>query len=71
MQKYYTRVCNFYYGSESIKKILNKSSLPLNGSKLISFDTLEIITRKNIRRINIKKINSKRTSVKKKKLEKI
>ena len=66
MQKYYTRACNFYYGSESIKKVLNKSSLPLNNSKLISFDTLEIITRKNIRRINIKKISSQSSSLKKK-----
>ena len=45
MKKYYTRACNFYYGDESIKKIRNKSSLPLSNNKLISFDTLEIITR--------------------------
>ena len=66
MQKYYTRACNFYYGDESKKKVLSKSSLPLNNNKLISFDTLEIITRKKIKRINIKNINSQSSSLKKK-----
>ncbi len=49
MQKYYTRACNFYYGSTSKEKIKKKLSLPLNGNSLISFDTLEIITRKKIK----------------------
>ena len=66
MQKYYTRACNFYYGDESKKKVLSKSSLPLNNNKLISFDTIEIITRKKIKRINIKNINSQSSSLKKK-----
>ena len=39
------------------KKKLKKLSLPLHGNKLISFDTIEILSRKNIKRINIKKIN--------------
>ena len=45
MIKYYTRACNFYYGDISKKKVSKKISLPLNGNKLISFDTIEIISR--------------------------
>jgi len=66
MQKYYTRACNFYYGKKSIEKVLNKSSLPLNGNNKISFDSIEIISRKNIKRINVKKINSLKPFLKKK-----
>jgi dihydropteroate synthase len=66
MQKYYTRPCNFYYGEKSLKKIIDKSSLPLNGNKLISFDNLEIITRKNIKKINIKDIKYQNQNIKKK-----
>jgi len=66
MQKYYTRACNFYYGKISIEKVLNKSSLPLNGNNQISFDSIEIISRKNIKRINVKKINSLKPFLKKK-----
>ena len=45
MSRYYTRVCNFYYGNHS-KKLVNKNkSIPLNGIKEISFDQVEIITR--------------------------
>jgi len=51
MKKYYTRACNFYYGSISKEKIKKKLSLPLNGNNLISFDTIEIITRKNKKKI--------------------
>ena len=43
MVKYYTRACNFYYGSNSRDLIKKKLSLPLSGAKNISFDTLEII----------------------------
>ena len=57
MQKYYTRACNFYYGRKSIEKVLNKTALPLSNSNLLSFDSIEIITRKKIKRIHIKKIN--------------
>ena len=66
MEKCYTRPCNFYYGDISLKKINDKSALPLNGNKLISFDTLEIITRKNIKKINIKNINLQKNKIKKK-----
>ena len=41
MKKYYTRACNFYYGSISKEKIKKKLALPLNGKNLISFDREE------------------------------
>ena len=49
MIKYYTRACNFYFGSISLEKVKKKKSLPLHGNRLISFDTVEIFTRKNIK----------------------
>ena len=66
MIKYYTRACNFYYGSISKEKIKKKLSIPLHGNKLISFDTIEIISRKNIKRINVKKLNKLQPKIKKK-----
>ena len=66
MVKYYTRACNFYYGQISKDKINKKKSLPLNGNKLISFDSIELITRKKKRLIKIKNIKSLRSNVKKK-----
>ena len=48
MIKYYTRACNFYYGKISKEKIKKKACLPLNGNKLISFDSIEILTRKSL-----------------------
>ena len=57
MGKYYTRACNFYYGLISANKVKKKLSIPLHGNKLISFDTIEIITREKIKKINIKEIN--------------
>ena len=56
MTKYYTRVCNFYHGEESLKKLKSKKALPLNGNKSISFDTIEIISRKNNKKIFFKDI---------------
>ena len=38
MKKYYTRACNFYYGSLSKKLVAKKKSLPLKGNKEISFE---------------------------------
>ena len=46
MDKYYTKPCNFYFGRKSKKKVQNKEALPLNGNKSISFDKIEIISRK-------------------------
>ena len=33
MSRYYTRVCNFYYGAKSRALVKDKKSLPLNGIK--------------------------------------
>ena len=57
MNKYYTRACNFYYGETSKKKLKEKSSIPLNGSNLISFDKIEIIDRKKSKIINLKDVD--------------
>ncbi len=66
MIKYYTRACNFYYGNISKQKIDKKVALPLNGNKLISFDTIEIITRKNTKLIKIQDIKKLPIKLKKK-----
>ena len=58
MKKYYTRVCNFYYGSLSKKLVANKKSLPLKGNKEISFDQIELISRNSKKLINLKDIKS-------------
>ena len=57
MSRYYTRVCNFYYGSKSKALIKKAKTLPLNGNNLISFDEIEIISRKSIKKLSINKIN--------------
>ncbi|MDB9811285.1 dihydropteroate synthase [Candidatus Pelagibacter sp.] len=56
MKKYYTRVCNFYYGNISVKLVNRKKTLPLNDNKKISFDKIEIISRDLKRIINIEDI---------------
>ncbi len=70
MIKYYTRPCNFYYGSLSKKLIKSKQTLPLCGTKEISFDQIEVFS-KNKKKItskiiNIKKINFLPKTTKKK-----
>ena len=52
MKKYYTRVCNFYYGKISVKLVNQKKTIPLNGNKNISFDQIEIISRDSKKLIN-------------------
>jgi dihydropteroate synthase len=66
MNKYYTRACNFYYGTTSKTYIKKKKSIPLNGYNHISFDKLEIIDRKKNKIINIKDISKLSTKLKKK-----
>ena len=66
MTKYYTRACNFYFGPISKEKVKKNLALPLNGNKLISFDTVEIFSRKNIKRVNLKQIKKLNKSIKKK-----
>ena len=66
MKKYYTRVCNFYYGEPSVKLVNQKKNLPLNGNKEISFSGIEIISRDSKKRINIKDIKKLNKTLKKK-----
>ena len=79
MIKYYTRACNFYYGTVSKTYITKKKSIPLNGRNYISFDKIEIIDRKTTKIINLKyvsklpnklknKVNRYLKNIKKKKL---
>jgi dihydropteroate synthase len=65
MRRYYTKVCNFYYGNESRLLVDSKKSIPLNGNKNISFDHIEIISRTSKKKISINKINSLTKSLKK------
>jgi dihydropteroate synthase len=68
--KYYTRACNFYYGNLSIKLVKKKKTFPIGGSKNISFDQIEIFSRKKkkiqTKIINIKEIKNLSKEVKKK-----
>jgi dihydropteroate synthase len=57
MYRYYTRVCNFYYGNKSKILVKQKKTLPLNGNDKISFDQVEVITRKSKKKISINRIN--------------
>ncbi|MBL6857089.1 MAG: dihydropteroate synthase [Pelagibacteraceae bacterium] len=58
MRKYYTRACNFYYGTKAQNFIEKKLALPLCGNKSLAFDHIEILSRKNKSKvIHIKKIN--------------
>ena len=53
MDKYYTKPCNFYFGKNSISKFKKKESLPLHGNRLVSFDSIEIISRKGSKILGI------------------
>ena len=65
MLRYYTRVCNFYYGSQSKLLVKEKKTLPLNGNKEISFNKIEIISRKYKKKLSINKIDSLPSQIKK------
>ena len=66
MVKYYTRACNFYSGQKSKEKVKKGSALPLSNNNSISFDTIEIITRKYKKKIHIKEIKNQNNKIKKK-----
>ena len=66
MTRYYTRVCNFYYGNKSKTLVKEKKTKPLNGNDRISFDNIEIITRNSKRVIPLKNINLLSQNLKKK-----
>ena len=59
MKKYYTRACNFFYGSNSKKLVKKKYTLPLCGDNSISFNQIEIFTKDK------KKVSSKVIALKK------
>jgi dihydropteroate synthase len=73
MKKYYTRACNFFYGSNSSHLIKKKLALPLGGDHSISFDSVEIFTRdkKKVRShiIHLKNIHKLNPIIKKKTLQ--
>ena len=58
MSRYYTRVCNFYYGKVSKNLVNRKETIPLHQLKEISFDQIEIITRKSKKKISIHQIKN-------------
>ena len=58
MPRYYTRACNFYYGNSSKKLVKEKKTLPLNGNSQISFDYVELFSRKFKKKISITNLNS-------------
>ena len=70
MKKYYTRACNFFYGSESKYLVKKKINLPLCGDAKISFNKLEIFIKdkKKVKSkiIDIKNINELPLDIKKK-----
>jgi dihydropteroate synthase len=66
MHRYYTRACNFYYGNKSKFLVNKKKTLPLNNNNEISFDYIEIISRKSKKKISIKNLNSLPKLLKKK-----
>ena len=67
MLRYYTRACNFYYGSESKTLVKKKKTITLNGNHQISFDQIELISRKSKKKISIHNLKNL-TKVQKKKL---
>ena len=66
MIRYYTRACNFFYGAKSKVLIKNKKTLPLNGNSEISFDKIEIISRKSKKIIPLNEIYKLPRNLKKK-----
>ncbi|MDB3949682.1 dihydropteroate synthase [Candidatus Pelagibacter sp.] len=66
MKKYYTRVCNFFYGKLSVDLVNQRKSFPLRGNKEISFNKIEIISRDSKKKIFLKDIKKLPKSLKKK-----
>ena len=56
MSRYYTRLCNLYYGNSSKKLVDKNKTIPFNGIKEISFDQIEIITRNSKKKIFVNQI---------------
>ncbi len=66
MVKYYTRACNFYFGQKSKRKISEGKALPLINNHLISFDTIELISRKGKQKIHIREIKKQTYKIRQK-----
>ena len=66
MLRYYTRACNFYYGDISRSLVKKKKSIALNGNNEISFDKIELISRKSKKKFSLKELKNL-TKLKKKK----
>ena len=66
MSRYYTRVCNFYYGNHSKELVNKKKAIPLHKIKKISFDQIEIISRRSKKKVFINQIKYLSKSLKKK-----
>jgi dihydropteroate synthase len=66
MFRYYTRACNFYYGNQSKILVKQKKTLPLHSNKNISFDQIEIISRKSKKKVAINRLDSLPKLLKKK-----
>jgi len=58
MLRYYTRACNFYYGTTSKILVKRNKSIPLSGNDEISFDQVELITRKSKQKFFINRLDS-------------
>ncbi len=57
MRRYYTRVCNFYYGKESKLLVTKNKSIPLHNNNEISFDHIEVISRNSKKKFYFKDIS--------------
>ena len=66
MSRYYTRVCNFYYGNQSKKLVKQNKTIPLHQMNEISFDQVEIITRNSKKKIFINKVKNLHASLRNK-----
>ena len=66
MRGHYTRACNFYFGNQSKILVSKKKSIPLHQINEISFDHIEIITRKSKKKISINLIKQLPKNLKKK-----
>ena len=64
MSRYYTRVCNFYYGTKSRLLVKKKKTLPLHDNPEISFDKIEIITRNSKKLISLNKVKKLHVNLK-------
>ena len=64
MSRYYTRVCNFYYGAKSQSLVKKNKTLPLHNNPEISFDKIEIITRNSKKLISLNEVNKLHVNLK-------